>query len=129
MYLIVYYLCITQKEDLKMKNGVWLSRHPMTCKQMKDLQEYLEKDVDGDVENITWAASSNESNDVVANKKIWRELFSKYEIITGVFPPVALEALKMFPGKEVYTPVSKQDPSKRVGDGPIPFVHLRWVKL
>jgi hypothetical protein len=44
--------------------------------------------------------------------------------IGGVFPPVALEA--RVEGVRLLSPVSRQDPEMRKGEGAIPYVHVRW---
>lgn len=105
----------------------WLSRHSMTEEQKKELLIYCGEDAEIVPINITWDATEDANLDLRANSARWAELIREYRIIAGVFPPVALEAVPEEANHRVWTPVSKQDPSKRVGDGPIPFVHVRWA--
>ena len=109
---------------------VWCSRHHMTAEQYDDLLHTLEdagyKDpvLSVDVQNVLWAASDDAGLDIAVNRKTWGMLLQNYNIITGVFPPVALESKG---DEHVWTPVSRQAPELRVGDGAIPFKHLRWA--
>jgi hypothetical protein len=108
----------------------WCSRHPMTSEQHDDLlltlenAGYINPDLSVEVQNVLWAASDDVSLDKTTNRKIWGTLLANYNIITGVFPPVSLESKGR---QHVWTPISKQVPELRIGEGAIPFKHLRWA--
>ena len=109
---------------------VWISRHPLLPEQEEDLVKKLQEEFSTPIEvrittrNITWSASSDEDADQENNLLIWREL-EDYHVVCGVFPPVALESKPS--DIEVLTPISFQDPSRRIGNQPIPFIHARWA--
>ena len=110
---------------------LWLSRHEMTAEQLADLNERF-GDVEVESVNLTWQATADWRADDIRNKAEWAVLQSKAKVIAGVFPPVALEALKKGVrkgGTILMSPVSRQAPELRVGDGAIPFVHVRWAEL
>lgn len=119
------------KKDEKMSNEVkkvaWLSRHEMSPEQKYDLERVLGCEVEVTTKNITWAASEDAEADFNANAAIWCSLAS-FDVITGVFPPVCLNAQACC-SKPIYSSISRQAPELRVGDGPIPFQHMRWEKL
>lgn len=109
----------------------WLSRHEMTDEQRADLAVCLNLDVSRleiIPRNITWAASEDTMADQKANIALWDELLETGWLITGVFSPVALETMPAYRTR-LYSPVSRQAPELRVGDGPIPFKHLRWCRI
>ena len=117
---------------------LWLSRHTMSNAQAESLREFIGGAIEIIHENITWVASADGSADRIANATSWRQLHQRLiaggqrnAYIAGVFPPVALEALKL--GRpftlRLLAPVSEQAPELRIGDGPIPFRHLRWSQL
>ena len=114
---------------------VWCSRHKMTAEQKADLLRRVRvSDCDVATHNITWAATADEDADTKQNRKTWDSLYAvagANGIIAGVFPPVALEALRDV-GREdvcIASPVSRQAPELRVGDVSIPFAHVRWAFL
>jgi hypothetical protein len=117
---------------------LWLSRHTMSDEQANSLREFIGEEIEIIPENTTWAASSDGSADRIRNATMWRQLHQRLTsdgqrlaYVAGVFPPVALEALKL--GRpftlRLLAPVSEQAPELRVGDGPIPYRHLRWSHL
>lgn len=114
-----------------MKKVAWLSRHEMAQEQKEDLFRRLGCEAEIIQVNVTWAASSNAVADRMANRSTWRDLLAEYDVdndvIAGVFPPAALEVIPN--GVPVITPVSKQAPELRQGEGTIPFVHARWASL
>ena len=141
-----------KSKKVEKKVGViWLSRHELSARQIADLaKEFGEKPRNLVVEtrNIGWKASTNCAKDIVANEEIWKLLFAEEldggkKVITGVFPPVALEALakirheaygdSTIMGELAYpvmTPVSAQSVKGREdGTKQIAFRHLRWVAL
>lgn len=117
---------------------MWLSRHKMTDVQAESLRKIIGDELDIIAENVTWAASADGAADRVRNNAEWQLIYrrltgdgQRLAYVAGVFPPVALEALKRGRPRalRLLTPVSEQAPELRVGDGPIPFRHLRWVHL
>lgn len=114
----------------------WLSRHEATDEQTNDFVSLCRDNFLFHPKlvqtNITWVASDNSVRDIMENTRLWEDLLAKHKVIAGVFPPVALEAL---PWRQagarpaLYSPVSEQAPELRVGNGPIPFRHLRWCRV
>lgn len=79
-----------------------------------------------------WQATADYVADRERNKAEWKLMQQEADIIAGVFPPVALEALKKGCRRQrtiILTPISRQAPELRKGDGAIPFVHVRWAHL
>jgi hypothetical protein len=115
---------------------IWCSRHKISAKQLIDLchTAQIGDDVAVENRNVTWAATADAAADAVHNSAQWEELYAaagRGGIIAGVFPPVALETRRPFgqTGIRLASSVSRQAPELRVGDGPIPFVHVRWALL
>ena len=122
---------------------VFVSRHQMTEGQKADLIHYLNSDVEIVTENITFAATENSAADLAANKSILGRLFDSYDVVTGVFPPVALEALMSaradmiadpslgnVEDTGILTPVSRQSASERSdGSKVISFEHVRFARI
>ena len=117
---------------------LWLSRHQMTPDQVESLQKLIGENIEITAENITWAASADGPADRARNAAEWklihRRLTSggqRIAYVAGVFPPVAIEALKRGRPRtlRLLTPVSEQLPELRVGEGPIPYKHARWSHL
>ena len=76
-----------------MKKVVWLSRHEMTAEQVDGLKKSIGDDVTVETVNMVWLATDDFAADEAANRDNMRALFEKYDILAGVFPPVAIEAL------------------------------------
>ena len=85
-------------------------------------------------------ALSKEDADWEANATLWKKfmLTYKYDVVTGVFPPVAIVPLLTElthlghggVGITVLTPVSAQSAEVRAdGSRQITFRHLRWQRL
>ena len=78
--------------------------------------------------NVTWAASSDANADRVANEATWARILATTDVVTGVFPPVALEAKPE--GISVLSPVSRQSKDIRAdGTSVIEFHHVRWARF
>jgi hypothetical protein len=111
-------------------NVAWLSRHPMTADQKADLAKTLglpEETLAVETINRTWSASADPEKDRAENRASFNALYASHEVITGVFPPVALEAMS---GSDIYSPVSEQTSEARAdGTRQIAFKHLRWAKI
>ena len=126
-----------------MMKVVFVSRHAMAGAQVADLEEYLGHKVEIVTENITFAASKDPVADLAANKAILGRLFNEYDVVTGVFPPVAIEALMSARAEMasdpslgnvedtgVLTPVSRQHAEDRAdGTKAITFEHVRFVRI
>lgn len=112
-----------------MKKVIWLSRHEMSSAQKADLEQRLDDSIEVETRNLTWVATTDENADRAANKATWLKLTKSDAVICGVFPPVAIEALQGWPrgSINILSPVSKQ--GQRLGDGPIPFIHVRWASI
>jgi len=115
---------------------IWCSRHEMTAEQLADLRNdpFVGAEMAVECRNITWAATTDSATDAVRNRAELALLYTaagRGGVIAGVFPPVALEARKRGKrtGIRIASPVSRQAPELRVGDGPIPFSHVRWAWL
>ena len=121
---------------MKRTKVMWLSRHQITDVQAESLRKIIGAEIEIISENVTWAASADGAADRVRNAAEWRLIHrrltsdgQRLAYVAG--PPVALEALKRGRPRtlRLLTPVSEQAPELRVGDGPIPFRHVRWVHL
>ena len=126
-----------------MMKVVFVSRHAMTGAQVADLEKYLGHKVEVVAENITFSASENPMADLAENKSILGRLFDGFDVVTGVFPPVALEALMSARAEMasdpalgnvedtgVLTPVSRQHAEDRAdGTKAITFEHVRFVRI
>ena len=126
---------VQQKAKVLMK-VVWCSRHALSDAQLADLRNdpFITAEMAVECRNITWAASQDAAADAARNRAEWALLYSaagRGGVVAGVFPPVALEARKRGKraGIRIASPVSRQAPELRVGDGPIPFAHVRWAWL
>lgn len=113
---------------------LWLSRHEMTAEQAADLAKHLHREV-ANLEivprNVTWHATADGAADRRRNKAEWDVLIAETPYIAGVFPPVAIEAIRRGRPRRVrlYSPVSRQAPELRQAEGAIPFVHVRWAEV
>lgn len=119
----------------KIVKVVWFSRHELTAEQLADLKVTLSA-VRGECEvvvetiNHTWQATEDAVADMEANKAFVNTL-DKDAMIAGVFPPVAITALKgRLLGPGVWSPVSAQSVAERAdGTRQITFRHVRWEHL
>lgn len=82
----------------------WLSRHGMTREQYDALEKIVRsqygKDCSVSVENVGvhWQSSSDVWKDVEHNVDLWYDILKANDCITGIFPPIAEEALRRVPG-------------------------------
>lgn len=121
----------------------FVSRHAMTGTQVADLENYLGHKVEVTQENVTFSASEDAAADLAANKAVLARLFGEYDVVAGVFPPVALEALAslrdelaenpalgLVEDTGVLTPVSRQRAEERAdGSKTIVFEHVRFARI
>ena len=126
-----------------MMKAVFVSRHQMTEGQKADLEKYLNGDVEVVTENITFSATEDAAADLAANKAILGRLFDGYDVVTGVFPPVAIEALMSaradmianpslgnVEDTGILAPVSRQRTEDRAdGTKAIAFEHVRFARI
>lgn len=122
---------------------VFVSRHQMTEGQKANLEKYLNVSVEVVTENVTFAATEDAAADLTANKAILGRLFYEYDVVTGVFPPVAIEALMSARAEMaanpslgnvedtgILSPVSRQRAEERAdGTKAITFEHVRFTRL
>lgn len=122
---------------------VFVSPNYMTLEQKMDLERYLGCEVKVTMENITFSATDDVAADLVANQAILGRLFDEYDVVAGVFPPVALEALMaaraamianpalgLVEDTAVLTPVSRQHAAESA-DGSKATVseHARFARI
>lgn len=113
----------------------WLSRHPLGAEQVEDLKRVLGvSEVQVISENVTWAASEDAQADVEANASTWRRVAAKSDLLAGVIPPVAIEAVWALDEgprvPSVWSPVSRQSREVRAdGSARVEFHHVRWARI
>ena len=121
----------------------FVSRHEMTGAQVADLEKYLGHKVEVTQENVTFSASEDAAADLAANKAVLARLFGEYDVVAGVFPPVAIEALAslrselaenpvlgLVEDSGVLTPVSRQRAEEHAdGSKEIVFEHVRFARI
>ena len=102
----------------KMVKVAWCcAKHEMTTEQASSLAELCGISVE-DMEivhlPIQWKASPLSYDDIRDNRITWSNIINSYDIISGIFPPVAMEALSSLRvsddnfgySKCVFTPIS-----------------------
>ena len=102
----------------KMVKVAWIcAKHEMTAEQASRLAELCGVTVDEmEIANlpIQWKASPLSHDDVRDNRMTWSNIIHSYDIIAGVFPPCAMEALSSLRVSDenlgysrcVFTPIS-----------------------
>ena len=124
-------------------NLTWCSRHQLADDQIADLPIMLgledSEPLNITTENVVWQATANAMADRNRNRETWKRLVDAAETngrlhnripyVAGVFPPVAMEWIRGLGETRLLTPVSRQAPELRAGEGPIPFVHVRWAMI
>lgn len=122
---------------------VFVSPHYMTLDQKMDLESYLGCEIKVFEENVTFSATDDVAADLVANLAILGRLFDEYDVVTGVFPPVAIEALMAARNKmianpalglvedtAVLTPVSRQHAAESADGSKTTFSeHVRFARI
>jgi len=112
----------------------WCSRHPLSQEQRESLVNKLGGDVrlvEYAVEqrNITWQATTDRGDDDAHNFSVWSDLTEEFNIIAGVFPPVALASRPEYSGP-IYAPVSIQSEARVTGSTKtVEFKHAYWVEI
>lgn len=108
----------------------WLSRHPMTAEQLADLEKTVGEKLEVTTMNVTWASTANCMADFAENLRTADDLAGRFDVISGVFPPVAFKAFVRRGYVTLYSPVSEQSAAVRAdGAKQIAFKHLRWETI
>ena len=125
----------------KMIKVAWCcSKHEMTTEQASRLAELCGVTV-AEMEivhlPIVWNSSEHPYDDVRENIKKWKEVYEMCDIVAGVFPPVAMEALSSLRVSDenlgysrcVFTPISSVM-RVTLGDKKIKrLVFHRWMEV
>ena len=102
----------------KMVKVAWCcAKHEMTTEQASSLAELCGISVtEMEIVHlpIQWKSSPLSCDDVMDNRMTWSNIINSYDIIAGVFPPVAMEALSSLRMSDenlgysrcVFTPIS-----------------------
>ena len=125
----------------KMIKVVWCcANHEMTTEQASSLAELCGISVE-DMEivhlPIVWNSSEHPYDDVRENIKKWKEVYSMCDLVAGVFPPVAMEALSSLRvsddnfgySKCVFTPISSVMRVTLGGKTIKRLVFHRWMEV
>ena len=125
----------------KMVKIAWIcAKHEMTTEQASSLAELCGISVE-DMEivhlPIVWNSSEHPYDDVRENIKKWKEVYEMCDIVAGVFPPVAMEALSSLRvsddnfgySKCVFTPISSVMSVTLGGKKIKRLVFHRWMEV
>ena len=116
------------------------AKHEMTTEQASRLAELCGISVE-EMEiahlPIQWKASSSSYDDVMDNRITWGNIIHSYHIITGVFPPCAMEALSSLRmssenigySRSVFTPISSVMSVTLGGKTIKRLVFHRWMEV
>lgn len=116
------------------------AKHEMTTEQASSLAELCGISVtEMEIVNlpIQWKASPLSYDDVRDNRTTWSNIINSYDIIAGVFPPVAMEALSSIRvsddnfgySKCVFTPISSVMSVTLCGKTIKRLVFHRWMEV
>ena len=125
----------------KMVKVAWCcAKHEMTTEQASLLAELCGVTVD-EMEivhlPIQWNASPLSYDDIRDNRMTWSNIINSYDIISGIFPPVAMEALSSLRvsddnfgySKCVFTPISSVIMVTLGGKTIKRLVFHRWMEV
>ena len=127
--------------EKKMVKVAWCcARHEMTAEQASSLAELCGVTADEmEIANlpIQWKASPLSHDDVRDNRMTWSNIINSYDIIAGVFPPCAMEALSSLRvsddnfgySKCVFTPISSVIMVTLGGKTIKRLVFHRWMEV
>ena len=116
------------------------SKHEITTEQASSLAELCGVTVE-DMEivhlPVQWKSSPLSCDDVMGNRMTWSNIINSYDIIAGVFPPVAMEALSSLRvsddnfgySKCVFTPISSVMRVTLGGKTIKRLVFHRWMEV
>lgn len=125
----------------KMVKVAWIcSKHEMTSEQSSVLAELCGISVEEmEISNlpVQWKASPLSYDDVRENRNTWSNIIHQYDIIAGVFPPVAMEALWSLRASDenlgysrcVFTPISSVMRVTLGGKTIKRLVFHRWMEV
>ena len=125
----------------KMVKVAWCcAKHEITTEQASSLAELCGISVT-EMEivhlSIQWKASPLSCDDVMDNRMTWSNIINSYDIIAGVFPPVAMEALSSLRMSDenlgysrcVFTPISSVMRVTLGGKTIKRLVFHRWMEV
>ena len=125
----------------KMVKVAWCcAKHEMTTEQASSLAELCGISVE-DMEivhlPIQWKASPLSYDDIRDNRITWSNIINSYDIISGIFPPVAMEARSSLRvsddnfgySKCVFTPISSVMSVTLGGKKIKRLVFHRWMEV
>ena len=125
----------------KMIKVVWCcAKHEMTTEQASSLAELCGVTVE-EMEivhlPVQWKASPLSYDDIRDNRITWGNIINSYDIISGIFPPVAMEALSSLRvsddnfgySKCVFTPISSVMMVTLGGKTIKRLVFHRWMEV
>ena len=125
----------------KMVKVAWCcAKHEMTTEQASSLAELCGISVtEMEIANlpVQWKASPLSYDDVRDNRMTWSNIINSYDIIAGVFPPCAMEALSSLRvsddnfgySKCVFTPISSVIMVTLGGKTIKRLVFHRWMEV
>ena len=125
----------------KMVKVAWVcSKHEMTTDQASSLAELCGISVtEMEIVHlpVQWKASPLSYDDVRENRNTWSNIIHSYDIIAGVFPPVAMEALSSLRVSDenlgysrcVFTPISSVMRVTLGGKTIKRLVFHRWMEV
>ena len=125
----------------KMVKVAWIcSKHEMTTDQASSLAELCGISVtEMEIVHlpVQWKASKLSYDDVRENRNTWDNIIHSYDIIAGVFPPVAMEALSSLRVSDenlgysrcVFTPISSVMRVTLGGKTIKRLVFHRWMEV
>ena len=125
----------------KMVKVAWCcAKHEMTSEQSSVLAELCGISVtEMEIVHlpVQWKASQLSCDDVMDNRMTWSNIINSYDIIAGVFPPVAMEALSSLRVSDenlgysrcVFTPISSVMRVTLGGKTIKRLVFHRWMEV
>ena len=125
----------------KMVKVAWCcAKHEMTTEQASSLAELCGISVtEMEIVHlpVQWKASPLSCDDVMDNRMTWSNIINSYDIIAGVFPPVAIEALSSLRMSDenlgysrcVFTPISSVMRVTLGGKTIKRLVFHRWMEV
>ena len=125
----------------QMVKVAWIcSKHEMTTEQASRLAELCGISVE-DMEivhlPVQWKASPLSYDDIRDNRITWSNIINSYDIISGIFPPVAMESISSLRlsddnfgySKCVFTPISSVMRVTLGGKTNKRLVFHRWTEV
>ena len=125
----------------KMVKVAWCcAKHEMTTEQASSLAELCGISVtEMEIVHlpVQWKASPLSCDDIIDNRMTWSNIINSYDIIAGVFPPCAMEALSSLRVSDenlgysrcVFTPISSVMRVTLGGKTIKRLVFHRWIEV